>query len=42
MENLEIRTLEYTIVEKLLVDLKNEFSRGNNEIIKMVELKKVE
>jgi len=38
LEDLEARTLEYTIVEKFLVDLKNEFSRGNNEIIKMAEL----
>ena len=42
MEDLESRSLSYIIVEEFLVDLKEEFGRGDNEVIKVAELKKVE
>ena len=42
LENLEIGELEYVIVEEFLTDLKKEFDRENNKIIKVAELKKVE
>ena len=42
MENLESRSLSYTIVQEFLSDLKKEFGKGNNEIMKVAELKKVE
>jgi len=42
MEDLEIRSLSYVIVGEFLVDLKKEFSREDNETIKIIELKKVE
>ena len=42
MENLESGSLSYIIVEDFLSDLKEEFGRGNNKMIKVVELKKIE
>jgi len=42
MEDLEGRSLSYIIVEEFLVDLEEEFGRGDNEVIKVAELKKVE
>ena len=41
LEDLKAGVLEYVIVGKFLVDLKREFGRGDNEIIKVPELKKV-
>ena len=41
LEDLKAGVLEYIIVGKFLVDLKREFGRGDNEIIKVAELKKV-
>jgi len=41
LEDLEARELEYVIVGEFLVDLK-EFGRGDNKIIKVVELKRIE
>ena len=42
IEDLESGSLSFVIVEKFLTDLKKEFRRGDNETIKMAELKKVE
>ena len=42
LEDLEIGELEYVIVGEFLTDLKKEFDRENNKIIKVAELKKVE
>ena len=42
MENLESRSLSYTTVREFLLDLKEEFGGEDNEMIKVVELKKVE
>jgi len=42
LEDLEVRTLEYAIIEKFLVDLKKEFGRENNKMMKVAELKKIE
>jgi len=39
---LEAGILEYEIVEEFLKDLKKEFEEGDNEVMKVVELKKVE
>ena len=41
MKNLENEELEYITVGEFLMDLKKEFERGDNKIIKVVELKKV-
>lgn len=41
IEVLESRSLSYTIIEKFLSDLKKEFRDGDNETMKMAELKKV-
>ena len=41
MKNLENEELEYITVGEFLMDLKKEFGRGDNKIIKVVELKKV-
>jgi len=41
LEDLEAGMLEYTIVGEFLVNLKKKISRRDNEIIKVVELKKV-
>ena len=42
IENLENENLSYTTVRKFLSDLKEEFERGDDETMKVVELKKVE
>ena len=42
LEDLEIGEQEYIIVREFLTDLKKEFDRENNKIIKVEELKKVE
>jgi len=42
IENLENENLSYTTVRKFLLDLKEEFERGDDETVKVVELKKVE
>jgi len=44
MRNLENGSLEFAIVEELilLINLKKESGGGDNEIMKVVELKKVE
>jgi len=36
LEDLKARILEYGIIGKFLANLKREFGRGNNEIIKVV------
>ena len=41
-EGLESRNLSYVTVRKFLSDLKEEFDRGDNETIKVAELKKME
>ena len=42
MEDLEEGNLEYKIIEKFLTDLKKEFEKENNKMIKVAELKKIE
>jgi len=42
MENLEIGNSVYTTIKEFLTDLKQTFKREDNEIMKVVELKKVE
>ena len=42
MEDLEGGSLEYKTIGEFLADLKREFDRGDNEIIKVAELKRVE
>ena len=42
MENLEVGSLEYEIVEEFLTNLKKEFWGGDDEIIKIAELKRIE
>jgi len=42
MKNLESGSLSYATVGVFLSDLKEEFGEGDNEMIKMAELKKVE
>jgi len=42
IQNLESENLSYATVEEFLADSKKEFGRGDNEIIKVAELKKVE
>ncbi len=44
MRNLKNKSLEFAIVEELilLMNLKKEFDGGDNEIMKVAELKKVE
>jgi len=42
IEDLESGSLSFAIVEKFLIDLKKEFRGGNNETMKMAELKKIE
>jgi len=39
---LERRLLNYKVVGEFLADLKEEFSGGDNEILKVAELKKIE
>jgi len=42
MKNLESESLSYATVGEFLSDLKEEFDGGDDEIIKMAELKKME
>ena len=42
MEDLGSGNLSYAIVEEFLLDLKEEFSGGDDKMIKVTELKKVE
>ena len=42
IENLKSGNVSYTTVGEFLLDLKKEFGEGNNKIIKITELKKVE
>jgi len=42
MEDLKKESLEYKTVGEFLADLKKEFSREDNKIMKMAELKKIE
>jgi len=42
MEELEIGEMEYETVEEFLISLKKEFSRGEKESVKAVELRKLE
>ena len=42
MEELESGEMEYEIVEEFLMTLKKEFSRGEEEVVKAVELRKIE
>jgi len=42
LEDLETRALEYATVEEFLTDLKKELEEGDNEIMKVAELKKIE
>ena len=42
VKNLENRELEYITVGKFLMDLKKKFREGDNETMKVTELKKVE
>jgi len=42
MEDLEKENLEYETVVKFLADLKKEFGGGDDKIIKVVKLKKIE
>ena len=42
MKDLKIEILEYIMIGEFLTDLKKEFGRGDDEMIKVMELKKVE
>ena len=42
MEELEAREMEYETVEEFLTALKKEFSRGEEELVKAAELRKLE
>ena len=42
MEELEVEEIEYEIVEEFLSSLKKEFGRGEEESVKVVELRKLE
>ena len=42
IEDLESRSLSYITIGEFLSDLKEEFSSGDNKMIKITELKKVE
>ena len=42
VKDLESENLSYVTIEEFSVDLKKEFGRGDNETIKVAELKKVE
>jgi len=42
MEELETREIEYETVEEFLTALKNEFGGGEEESVKVVELRKLE
>ena len=40
-KNIKTRKLKYVIVEEFLADIKKEFGGGDNEIIKVTELKRI-
>jgi len=42
MEELEVGEMKYETVEKFLIALKKEFSRGEEDSVKMAELRKLE
>ena len=42
MEELEAEEVEYEMVEEFLISLKKEFGRGEEELVKAVELRKLE
>ena len=42
MEKLEAGEVEYEMVEEFLISLKKEFGRGEEELVKVVELRKLE
>ena len=42
MEKLEARDMEYETAEEFLTVLKKEFGRGEEEVVKAVELRKLE
>jgi len=42
MEKLEVEEVEYEIVEEFLLNLKKEFRGGKKELVKAVELRKLE
>jgi len=42
MKDLKSNSLSYAIVGEFLLDLKKEFGGGNDEILKVAELKKIE
>jgi len=42
LEDLEAEVLEYEIVGEFLVDIRKEFGRGDEESVKIAELKKLE
>ena len=42
IEDLENRSLEFSIVREFLTNLKQEFKNINNKLVKIIELKKVE
>jgi len=42
LEDLELRELEFGLAKEFLLELKKEFNRGDEESVKVVELKRVE
>jgi len=42
MEDLEAEEVKYESVEEFLAEIKKEFERGDKELIKVVELKRIE
>ena len=42
LEDLETELLEYKIIGEFLAEVKKKFRRGDKEIVKVVELKKLE
>jgi len=42
LENLELENLEYETVEEFIANLKKEFRGGDEEVVKVVELRELE
>jgi len=42
LEDLEEGLLEYETVEEFLADIRKEFGRGDEKLVKVVELKRLE
>jgi len=42
LEDLESENLEYEMTKEFLMDLRKEFGEGNDETVKVAELKKLE